>query len=80
MGTVGKPTTEEGAQPLFCQGREGVGVCPGRGSQLWGSAGRAELTWPGTEEGCERGGKERCLWQGSGVQHRAAVKGETGRG
>lgn len=76
MGMVGKPTTEEGAQPHFCQGREGVGVCPGRGSAVGqcreGQArkGRAHLAW-------DRGGKERCLWQ---VQHRAAVKGGTGRG
>lgn len=53
MGMVGKPTTEEGAQTHFCQRREGVGVCPGMGSQLWDSAGRgrqrrAELTWRGT--------------------------------
>lgn len=33
----------------------------------------------GGTEVCERGGQERCLWQGSEVEQRAAVKGETGR-
>lgn len=45
-----------------------------------GGVGKGGQSSPGVgQEVCERGGKERCLWQGSEVQHRAVVKGETGR-
>lgn len=79
MGTVGKPTAEEGARAT-CARAGRVWVSLGW-AQLRNSAGRgrqrrAEL--PGLGQRCVRGGKESCLWQGSEVQHRAAVKGETG--
>lgn len=57
MGMVGKPTAEEGAQTHFCQGREGVGVCPSWAlscGTLQGGAGKGGQSSPGLGQRCVR--------------------------